>query len=300
MFYKKTILFFLLAVVQLATAQGSATGLAFLRVDVEGRAAGMAGAYTALAKNASGAFWNPAGLAAGRDNDLVLTHHVWLSDISQEYAAAAFTSGQHHFSVSVNVFNIPGIEIRGELPTSDPDGVVDALNFYSAVGYAREMGTWRVGIGLKYLYEKYFLHAASGWAVDLGVQKENILPQLDWGITVQNMGKMNPLDRVATPLPMILRTGLAYTIDYSVLNGKPLVSMDFEYVKEGPTAARMGVEFPILSLMAVRAGYYFGSEYKQWTAGLGIYVQSFRFDYALAPYPYDLGISHTLSVGLEF
>jgi hypothetical protein len=76
--------------------------------------------------------------------------------------------------------------------------------------------------------------------------------------------------------------------------------MDFEYVKEGATAVRVGVEFPVLSMIAVRAGYYIGSEYGQWTAGLGMNIQSFRFDYALAPYPYDLGISHTLSVGLTF
>ncbi len=297
---KIIVLAFLLFGVQMVSAQGSTTGMAFLRVDVEGRAAGMGGAYTALAKNASGAFWNPAGVAAGSGNDLVLMHHVWISDIAQEYAAASFTRGKHHFSVAVNVFNIPGIEIRGELPTSDPNGVVDALNFYSAFGYARKISDWRVGIGVKYLYEKYFLHAASGWAVDLGVQKEHILPQLDWGVTIQNMGKMSPLDRVATQLPLLVRTGLAYTFGYQVLGGNPLASMDFEYVREGLTAVRLGVEFPFLSMMAVRAGYYLGSEYGQWTAGLGMNIQSFRFDYALAPYPYDLGVSHTLSVGLEF
>ncbi len=290
----------LLLSVQMVSAQTGSTGMAFLRVDVEGRAAAMGGAYTALAHKASGAFWNPAGLARGSGTDLVLSHHVWLSGIAQEYAALSMKSGKHYFSLAVNVFNIQGIEIRGELPTEEPDGVVDALNFYSAFGYARAFGDWRLGIGVKYLYEKYFLHAASGWAVDLGVQKENILPDLDWGLTVQNMGQMSPLDRVATPLPLLIRTGLGYTLGYELFDGNPLASLDLEYIKDGTTAVRLGVELPVISLFSIRAGYYIGSEYTQWTAGLGLNIQSFRFDYAIAPYPYDLGISHTLSVGLKF
>jgi len=291
---------FVMLIIQSVSAQGSTTGMAFLRVDVEGRAAAMGGAYSALAQGASAAFWNPAGLAASDQSDLILMHHVWLSAITQEYAAVKFNSGRHHFSLAVNVFKIPGIEIRGELPTAEPNGLVDALNFYSAFAYARTLGNWRAGISVKYLYEKYFMNSASGWAFDFGLQRENILNGLDWGLTVQNMGKMSPLQQVATPLPLLLRSGFAYAMPYHLLGTQPLLSADGEYIKDIGTAVRFGLELPFLNSFALRGGYYLGSEYSQWTAGIGLVLQKFRFDYALAPYPYDLGVSHILSLGLNF
>ena len=277
------------------------TGLAFLKVDVDSRSAAMAGAFTAMATDATAAYWNPAGLAANDHRQLSLTHHVSITDITQEYASVKFSKAAHHFGVSVNVYNIPGIEVRGEAPTADPDGVVDALNFYGALSYARAIGdNWQVGATAKYLYEKLYLNSASGWAFDIGVRRAAIIKGLNWGLTLQNLGQMNKLKDQETPLPMLARTGFAYTIPYAVLGHQPLVAADLEYIKDGETSFRFGTEIPLLDQLAFRVGYRHSADYSTWTTGLGLNYKQFNFDYAYVPDAFSLGSSHRFSVGFYF
>ena len=68
-----------------------------------------------------------------------------------------------------------------------------------------------VGINLKYLFEKYYLEKASGWAMDIGVKKKNIMDGLDLGFSIQNIGHISKLKKESTPLPLIINTGIGYT-----------------------------------------------------------------------------------------
>ncbi len=296
----KILWLFLLGSFGVAAASGS-NGLAFLKVDVDGRSAAMGGAYTALASGASAAYWNPAGLADSDKNNIILTHLVWLSDITQEYAAVKFNAGRHHFSLAVNVFTIPGIEIRGEEPAAEPDGTVEAVNFYTAFGYARSFGGgWQAGINVKYLYEKLYLTSAGGFAVDLGVKYHSVYKGLDWGLTIQNIGKMTQLKEQSTPLPFLLRSGFAYRLPYRLFLQNPLLTSDLEYIRDGRTSFRLGGEIPLVGGLVFRLGTRFGEARFQWTAGVGLNYRAFYFDYAFAPDPFDLGTSHRLTLGLYF
>ena len=294
------IILIVLGCISISAASGS-NGLAFLRIDVDGRSAAMGGAYTALASGASAAYWNPAGLADSDKENVMLTHLVWLSDITQEYAAVKFNSGLHHFSLAVNVFTIPGIEIRGEEPSADPDGIVDAVNFYSALSYARSFGEkWQAGISVKYLFEKLYLTSAGGFAVDLGIKYNSIVNGLDWGLTLQNAGKMQQLKEQASPLPLLLRTGFAYRLPYQLFEQNPLLTSDFVFIKDGQTSLRVGGELPLIGGLALRTGFRFGSGSFHWSAGVGLNYGTFYFDYAYAQNPYDLGTSHRFTLGLYF
>ena len=294
------IVFIIFGCISFAAASGN-NGLAFLKIDVDGRSTAMGGAYTALASGASAAYWNPAGLASSDEENVMLTHHVAPSDISQEYAAVKFNSGEHHFSLAVNVFTIPGIEIRGEEPSADPDGIVDAVNFYSALSYARSFSEkWQAGISVKYLFEKLYLTSAGGFAIDFGVKYNSIIKNLDWGLTLQNVGKMEQLKEQASSLPLLLRTGFAYRLPYQIFEQNPLLTSDFEFIKNDQTSLRVGGEIPLMGGLALRTGFRFGSGLFQWSAGVGLDYETFYFDYAFAPNPYDLGTSHRFTLGLFF
>jgi hypothetical protein len=286
--------------IEISSASGGMNGLAFLKLDVDARAAGMAGAYTALANDASAAYWNPAGLAAQPHNSLILMHNAWLADISQEFAALHFNYGKHAFAVSANLLTIPGVEIRDEQPSNEPDGKTEAINFYGALSYATALGSdLQTGVTFKYLYEKYYLEMASGWAIDLGLMRRNILPGLDAGLTAQNLGQMTKLQNERTQLPMMFRAGAAYHVPYLVMENTPLVALDVQYVRDENFYYRLGVEQAIRSFLVLRAGMALGAE-TRWTVGLSVNYQSFRFDYAYAPYQYDLGEGHRLSLGIRF
>lgn len=283
------------------SADAGANGLAFLKVDVDARAAAMAGAYTAISNDANSAFWNPAGLAGATGKSFTLMHHAGLADIAQEFAALHFYSGQHNLAVSFNVMSIPGIEIRGERPTNNPDGKVDALNFAAALSYATVIfSDWKFGVTAKYLYEKYYLEMAPGWAVDFGWQKRQIISNLDWGLAVQNIGRMTKLMNERTPLPLSVRSGLAWHIPYSVLGNNPLAAAEVQYINKEDIYYRLGMEQVLATYLSVRGGMIYGAGQWRWTAGLGLNYRSYHFDYAFTPYQYDLGQSHRFSVGLSF
>ena len=282
------------------SAETSKKGLAFLKIDVDGRAAAMGGAYTALACGADAAFWNPAGLANAAQKNLVLMHNVWLDDITQEFASWQIMTGKHNLALSANLMIFPGIEVRGERPTEDPDGVTEAINFYSALSYARTFSGWQAGVSVKYLFERYYLAQANGWAVDFGVQRMNVVKNLDWGLALANLGKMAVLQEVATPLPLILRSGLVYHLPFQFLQGGHLLSADVQYVKDEHLYLRAGSEWNMVQYLSLRGGLIYFKDGLRVSAGLGIKYSGFQLDYAFVPFMDDLGNSHRFSVGILF
>ena len=56
-----------------------ATGMAFLKVGIGGRAAAMGGAYSSVSGDATAGYWNPAGLIGIEGKDVVLMHSAWPS-----------------------------------------------------------------------------------------------------------------------------------------------------------------------------------------------------------------------------
>ncbi|MGD9900082.1 MAG: PorV/PorQ family protein [Calditrichaceae bacterium] len=285
----------------LRAGDAGVNGMAFLKLDVDARAAGMGGAFTAVASDAGAAFWNPAGLAAADGSSLIVMHNQWLLDITQQFAAINFKKDRHNFGVSVNLMTIPGIEIRGSVPNNEPDGNVDAVNISAAVSYATAFfGDWLTGITVKYLYEEYYLYSAPGWAIDLGVQKREILSDLDLGITIRNIGRMSELDREATALPVILRNGFAYKLPVKIMERKPLITADIEHIIDESTYFRIGAEFDIKDYLSLRSGLMTGNNDTHFSAGIGVKYEKFRFDYAFVPYDYDLGNTHRLSLMIGF
>lgn len=273
-------------------------GLSYLKLPVDGRSAGMGGVGVALSTDASAVFFNPAGLAATDGNQILFTHHAGILDIVQEFAAVRFSSNAHHLAFSVNVFSVPGIEIRGEDPTADPDGTSSALNFYASMAYARTVyENWQVGINVKYLYEKLYLHSASGWAVDLGIRRSNLLKNLDWGIALRNLGSMSKLKNETTPLPLILTTGLVYHVP---VRFKPLLVADYEYINDESSALRLGMELPLIPALAIRLGTHIHSENVNWTTGFGFHFHDIEIQYGFVSDTFQLGSAHRFTVAYDF
>lgn len=287
--------------VGLMAGNSAANGLSFLKVDVDSRSAAMAGAYSALAQDAAAAYWNPAGLALAGDKNLVLTHNSWIADISQDFAAVQFFAGKHNLALSANLMNIPGIEIRGDRPSDQPDGKTEVINFAASLSYARKFKSgWRAGLSLKYLYEKYYLEMAPGWAADIGVQRSDLLAGLDWGITLFNYGRMTQLKETRSPLPFGLRTGLAWKPSISFWHVQALVAGDIEYIRDEDILVRLGTDLNIRRMLHLRLGIIQGSGISRLTTGFGLAFKDYHLDYAFVPFDYEIGNSHRFSLGFFF
>jgi hypothetical protein len=298
--YKKIVLISALLLTSLLADSGK-NGLAFLKTDIGARAAAMGGAFTAVSTDAAAAYWNPAALAVSETNSLLLTHNESLLDIRQEFAAVKFISGKHNLALSLNVMNIPGIKIYGETPSDQPAGETNAVNFSAALSYASTFfDNWQLGISVKTLFEKYYIYSAGGWALDFGVYKRDLINNLDFGFTVQNIGKMSPLDQVETPLPLTVRCGFAYHLPFELFEQTPLISGDLRYINDENLYEQIGAEINIKEIFSIRGGFVFGKESMNFTTGLGINFKQYHLDYAFVPFEYDLGNTHQISFSMNF
>jgi long-subunit fatty acid transport protein len=277
----------------------SNNGFVLLKMDVDARAAAMAGAYTALPNDASAAFWNPAGLASAEKSSINAMYNDWLFNISHSFAAVQFVQGEHNLAISFNYFKLPGIQIRSRA-TDNPDGVIDAFNLVAAVSYARTYDqVWQVGMSVKYLFEKYYLTSAPGFAADFGVLRKNMWSNMDFGFTVRNIGKMSKLDKKATPLPVMVNLGLAWRVP-EFFDNKLLLAPDIQWIDKEQFYFRFGVEYNLIESLTLRTGLKSGNDETLWTAGIGINYNSFHLDYAYAPLGFKLGSSNRISIGMDF
>jgi len=298
---KKAVINLLLMAVIAAAAEGGRTGMSFLKIAPDARSAAMAGTGVALYTDASAGYWNPAGLAGTEKESIVLTHSQWIENISHEFASVQLFRGRHNIAVTLNMVNIPGIEIRGSSPTAKPDGEISAQNLYLGASWAL---AWNdnllIGAGLKYFYEKYYLEAANGFALDAGIIYKELFPQLDWGFSVQNLGSMQKLARESTNLPLMVNSGFTYRLSNIIPLFQPLLLLDAVFVSQENIQIRFGIEAPVWKILELRAGYVAGNDARSWSGGLGINFNNYLIDYAFVPFDYDLGNAHRFTVRYLF
>ncbi len=275
-------------------------GFALLKMEVDARAAAMGGAYTAVAEDASAAFWNPAGLAGSSSKSFVIMHHSWIADLSQEFASAHLLTGKHNIALSVNLLTIKDIEIR-DMATDEPYGTTEWIVFSGMMSYATYLvDDIAVGINLKYLFEKLYLEKATGWAIDFGVKKKNIIDRLDLGLTVQNIGQTSKLEQESTPLPLMVNSGIGYTLPVEILGKKPLIAADIQFIKDESLYYHFGSQFELYKNFALRLGWIAGNSKNQPTMGIGLNYSSFHFDYSYSMAQYDLDGNQRISMGIHF
>jgi hypothetical protein len=287
---------FMFGVFQLSAQSAGKNGFAYLKTPSDTRAAALGGARVMLANDASSVFLNPAGLSLASQKSFIIAHHSFLEDFSQESAVYHFFSGANNIAAGINVINYPGIEIRSGA-TEKADGVVNAIHFDASLSYARSINGWHTGVTLKYLYEKYYLSSASGFAFDLGlIRRWN---NYKFGVVVQNIGGMNKLDKTATPLPLIGSLGLAYTINYEILARKPFIAAEAQFVKDETVYYHLGIDLPLKQYLNIKCGMVAGDEALKFSAGLSINIGDYHIDYAYSPSPYQLGDSHRFALRFD-
>lgn len=295
------VLIICLLAVNLYSGEAGSNGFTLLKIEVDARAAAMGGAYTAIADDASATFWNPAGLAGATAKSFNIMYHAVFADISQEFAAAHLLTGKHNLALSVNLLTFNDIEIRGDIPTEEPSGTTEAMNFVGMISYATYLfEDYAVGVNLKYLFEKYYLERASGWAIDLGVKKKNVIVGVDLGVTIQNLGKMSELKLESTPLPLIISGGLGYTVPVEILGNSPLLAADIQYIKDEDVYYRFGSQLDLFTYFVARIGWIAGNAKNEPTFGFGLNYSNLHLDYSYSPVQYQPYGSQYISIGFLF
>lgn len=282
----------------LSTAASYAgTGLAFLEIPVGARESALGGSGVALISGPTSAMYNPATPAfTPRSVALMLTKHF--ADTRAEFVGFTVRRGPLALSPNYLGTRVPDIEFRDQ-PSAAPISTFDAVN--SAVGTAvavQIMDKYSVGVAARYLYQKIQMETSDGWGFDAGALARDVIPGLNLGAAVQNMGKMSRFASEAPKLPTAIRAGAAY--EHALLTyGTVLMTAEAEGVRDNKPLFKGGVEYRAPGYVALRAGYVQGLDAQNVSFGLGLFISHYRLDYAFIPYRENLGEGHRFSFAFD-
>lgn len=209
-------------------ASVSQAGVLFLKITPGARAGGMGEAFVAVADDATATWFNPAGLAYIKQNEMTLMHVNWLPQFKFDDLYYDFVSYVHKvpewgtFGANIIFLNLGETERRDE--ANRPGGTFSSFETAITGSYGTTLNRcMAVGINMKFIYSHLSDRGAgaeqgSGVAtsigVDIGLLWHTPIEKLTFGANLANMGpKVSYIDvKQADPLPTNLKMGVAYKL----------------------------------------------------------------------------------------
>jgi hypothetical protein len=277
----------LLASAAMATDYGGYAG-AYLQLSVQPRATGMGNAYTAVADDASGLFFNPAAASQVKRFTFGGAYRVLSMDRSLQELAVVFpVRGEAAIGFSAELASMSGIEGRDRI--GNPTGELSNLDAVFSVTFARRFSHLiSIGGNARYYHKKLETTTAYSAGFDLGgmlyLGKDDVLPDnipvdlLRIAFVIQNIAAKYPwktgdywqgqgllgsdvTDNV--PVKVVLGTsGL-------LLDSRLLVAVDGQVAEHKSVKINTGLEYRPVYYAALRTGLSQGRP----TFGLGLFTR---------------------------
>jgi hypothetical protein len=302
----------------------------FLTLGAGGRGLGMGGAYSALTNDVTAGYWNPAGLTYIEYPQIMLMHAEQFEGVVKyDYGSFAMPFGANR-SLGIGLIRVGVDDIWVTKLTNpqlklgdtyvDEDGVTrvnTAQRDYSIsdaeyalfLSYALQKSQkWSWGANVKIVHKNIGANSAWGLGFDLATLFKPV-GNLQVGLNLQDITTtVLAWDSGAREIIIpTLKAGLAYPFHFAGLRGYMAPALDFDIRFEGRDYAsqfatgpvsvdsHLGWEYQYRDLFALRLG----SDVGRFTAGAGLILQRFQFDYAFLSHD-DLGNSHRVSARFSF
>lgn len=288
----------------LAGGPGSA-GVQVLKTDVSPRALGMGGAFVAVGDDVYAANYNPAGLGQLYLPEASAMYMSGFDDSKLQYMSfglplpvqgfsgfdkpvigisALFSdSGRFVYNPIDNAGNINSVSMDAESTR------VLALSYGEKIysgdvnleGYRAKIDQY-LGLSVKYIGSELLeTYSASALAFDAGWLMREPNLGLSLGASISNFGSGLKYFRETTPLPTILRIGMAYQPP-TVMSQSLLLSAEADlYMQESCKSLRGGLEYRFQEVFNLRAGYRAAEDNSGPALGLGVHYESFALDFAM-------------------
>lgn len=307
------------------------TGLKFLLVSPDARAAAMGGAVTALEGDVSSLYFNPAGLARQTSfSDVAMGQVNWIADINYYYGAASFAPEMGLYGVlGFSFVYVDYGDFLGTIRASNDAGYIDVGIFkpkayYFGLTYAKALNDkFSIGGNVKYAVQDLKasiinVNPISGdftqreykpkvMVFDFGMLYHTGFQSLSFAANVRNFSKELKLEGEGFQLPLIFKVGLAYNaadlLDFDKKEHSIQLAVDAVHPRDYPEQINMGIEYKFMDMLSFRAGYSNPNDEHGLTYGVGFQKTLADFnigiDYAFTPWTtfYDV---HTFSVHFGF
>lgn len=280
-------------------ARGPSTSSAdFLAIYADARPTAMGGAFTALADNAAGLAYNPAGLVRPEAYEITASYVAWLDQSRFHHLSYTHPlgGGRDAFGLSVLSFDVGGFAQTNELGL-ETGNKLEAYDWSTAFGYGRKIGRyWALGASGRYIHRQLDLYSANTMAADLGLLWWAPIRPVTVGLAVQNIGGSLRFINDREPLPLTLRLGVATQFWLEDLT----IAADLIKVSDENWKTAVGLEGRVAQYLFLRGGWHADDSLsRNYSVGLGVEVSAVRIDYAYTPFK-TLGATHRVTGTIRF
>jgi hypothetical protein len=259
----------------------------FMMIGTTARAAGMGAAYTAVADDASSAFWNPAGLVNVRGSEFLLSHAVWPADIKLTSAVLTFAPRQipGTFAISARSFWMDPMLVRTAFQPEGNGQTFDAGSTAFGFSYSRFFtDKFSSGFTLNYMHMGLAEAAVNSASFDFGVLYRIGVRGLKLGMVIQNLGGKVNFDQREAKLPTTFKVGISFNA-LNLGDQQLLASAEFQHPADAAERANVGVEYSMRNMFYGRVGYNLNYDSDALAFGFGVSfgtgkTSRARFDYA--------------------
>ncbi len=276
------------------------TGLKFLSVSTDARAAGMSDANTTLNMGSASMFYNTSTMA--EMNGLVAFSFGttrWIADINYYHASIAVRPFDGDYGI-IGMF-VEGVdygEFQGTIFAGNDDGYLDVGTFRPnalafGFGYAKSLSE-KFSIGGNVKYVRQYLgtsvvsfdnsgntisetNAIDAAAFDFGILYHTGFKSLDFGMSVRNFSTELKYKEESFQLPLNFRIGISMNLfdltDIDRNMHSLLLSIDASHPRDFAEQLFIGGEYTFINKFSIRAGYEFPKDEGGFSAGFGIMEQ---------------------------
>ncbi len=305
---------------------GSA-GAQFLKIGIGARATGMGGAYSSVADDLTGLFWNPAGISDIEGIQASFAYTSWFAGFEHAFAAISLPVGENYvFAASLISFGTGDIDITTMAKPNGTGNTYSINDFVAGVGFGGYLtDQFSFGITGKIVRSAFSALSSSGIAFDIGTKYKTGIQGITLGFAIQNLGAepkysgqnlkttINDPNQKSTPsdaellaysfnIPIIFRAGISSNIIEDD-NNKLIAALDFVTLSDTPEQVIIGGEYTWHDFVSIRGGYRSGQDQLGLTGGVGLKYFGGGFNgeinYSINP-SRNFGLVNRLSVLLSF
>ncbi len=304
------------------------TGMQFLSVSLDARAAAMGDAMAAQEVSSVALFYNPASMANMSSSlHASVGQTRWVGSIDYSQASLAFrpASGQYG-TVGFSLLTVSYGDLLGTIRADNEDGFLDTGTFSpsalsAGVGYARSVSDrFSVGGHVKVVRQSMGTsimgfddangrieqsNTEGAVAVDFGALYRTGFRSLNFAVTARNFSREVTYAEESFELPLTFKIGVSMdVIDLTQLDPEMhslQVAFDAIHPRDYVEQAQLGAEYTFFNTLALRAGYVFPSDEQGINLGLGLKHAlgdiGFGFDYGYSNFG---ALGNVNRLGLQF
>ncbi len=278
----------------------------YLRLGAGARSLGMGGAFTAVADDATATIWNPAGLPAIKDVAFTVFTTRLPAEFDSKHNFVGVVKGFNNQKSSLGfaLINVGVDDIIGYDATGKKTGGFGYSSNAFSLSFGHVIQKVNVGATARILTDGFDLKGVDNktgfGGVDVGILGRVYSGTVSYGLAVRNLG-----GKIAdSNIPILLDGGLAFRL---LRKHAATFAFDVEHefvdLAENTTSVRVGAEYLIANVFAIRGGARATRDRRSWFGGFGVTVAGLQVDYALKlsdDTTHSLGDGNTHFISLSY